>query len=416
MRQVEESLKSARLVHRMMMLVCATVLAVALHPSEQKNYSAAIDELEAIRKIDLAKFAKDSIQETNRLAKESEFAVKWAAGFTLLMRYELDQIGLTLEESDARILVFCAVFDLEKVTSLRRTRLIRDYENFLIENIGINYVDFGAARIAEAFAMRMKDPNVLQLDFLPGTKLALMVFKMMPPSFDASETRSLTTEMSLAIQFAKLKRPPVEITISSPSVWGVYTFDGTRFQDWLKRQQLLEQLIEDKMPDGYYSTAEYIFPKLRPIWSLVADKVPEEAIDVLMEEAKKSRRIISFFGVEIPASMVVLTGPSLAFILFLYLLSYVKHIQTIYTTETNTLSTFPWLALFPYRVSRIVTFISILLLPPTVFCFLLFQFRHIEARIRYIGLLFTVLSVFMAYFSWRRILCLRKTSKEEKVG
>ena len=120
MSQIEESLKAARLVHRMLMSVCATILAVIVSPSVEKDYSGAIDELEAIRNIDLGQFAKDSIRETNRLAKDSEFAKQWAGGFGLLMRYELDKIGLDVNETDTLCFVFCAAFDSERVRELRR--------------------------------------------------------------------------------------------------------------------------------------------------------------------------------------------------------------------------------------------------------------------------------------------------------
>jgi len=56
MSQVEERLKSARLVHRMLIFVCATILAVNLSPSEEEDYSGAIAELDAIRSINLNQF------------------------------------------------------------------------------------------------------------------------------------------------------------------------------------------------------------------------------------------------------------------------------------------------------------------------------------------------------------------------
>jgi hypothetical protein len=330
------------------------------------------------------------------------------------MRYELDKIGLTVTDPNIRIFGFCAAFDVERVTSLRRTRLIRDYEDFLIENIGVHSVDFGAARLAEAFAMEMRDPNTLRPDFLPGTKLSLMSFNMMPPSFVPSGTRNLTTEMTLGVQFAKLKRSPINITITAPRVWAMEIFNGTQFQDWLDRQQLLNQLVGDKMSSSRYHTAESIFPHLRPVWSLVADKVPEEAKRVLLAEVDKSRRRISLLGVEVDASMVVLAGPLLSFWLFLYLLSYVRHLQRICQTDANSLCTFLWLPLFPDLIAKMVSFVSILLLPFVVFIWLLIRFKEISTITLCVAILFTALSLLTAYFTWCRILALRNTFEEGK--
>jgi hypothetical protein len=414
MSQVEESLKSARLVHHMLIFVCATILAVSLSPSEEKDYSGAIAEIDAIRSINLKQFNNDSIQETNRLTDESEFAIDWAAGFGLLMRYELDRIGLDVNESDMSISVACAAFDEEQVKALNRTRLIRNYEDFIVKNIGIHFVDFGAARVAQAFAERLKDPNVLKPDFIPGTKLSFLLFNMTHPYFEPSGTRNFSSQMTLAFQFRELKRPPVEVTISAPKVWAVRTFEGTRFQDWLGKQKLLDGLIGNKLTDGHYYTAESFFPQLRSVWTLVADKVPEEAKRVLQAEEEKSQRKISFFSVEIPATMVVLAGPFLMMVLFTYLFSYLKHLHSIYKTNNDFLRTFPWLPLFPYRISRAVSFALLLLLPLVAFGWLLIKFRHLGEITLCTAILLTLASIVLAYLSWRHILTLRRICIEKR--
>jgi len=403
--QAEESLKSARLTHWMLILVCATLFSVAVH--QREDYTGAINELDAICSIDMDQFVNDSIYETNRLGRDSEFARGWASGFGLLMRYELDKIGLEVSESNTDVIAFCASFDAERVRSLQRSRLIRDYRDFLIDNIGVDSVDFGAARVAEAFAEKMKDPNILRPGFLPGTKLGLMVFNMGPPLHDPSGTRNFSTEMSLMFQFAEEKRAPVNMTITAPSVWQVGTFDDTEFQNWLSNHQLLNRLVDGQPKRGQFYAAESIFPQLRSVWSDVKDKTPEEAKGALSE---KAQRKVSFFGVEIDVRKVVVIGPPLVLLILWYLLCLVLHLKRICKHNLHILYTFPWLPLFAGKTARVLCAISIPVLPIVTLCLLWWRFRDINGWTQGISTILTIPSVFLSIICWLAMRDLKKSA------
>ncbi len=403
--QAEESLKSARLTHWMLILVCATLFSVAVH--QREDYSGAINELDAILDIDMDQFVKDSIQETNRLGRDSEFALGWASGFGLFMRYELDKIGLDVSDSDTRVLAFCASFDLERVRSLQRSHIVRDYRDFLIDNIGVDSVDFGAARVAEALTEKLKDPNILQPDFISGTKLGLMVFNMDLPFHDPSGTRNFSAEMSLGFQFAELKRAPVNVTIPAPPVWRVDTFEGTEFQNWLRNHQLLNRLVDEQDKCGQFYSAESVFPQLRTVWSDVKDKTPEDAKRMLSE---KAQRKISFFGVELNVPMVVVVGPLLILFILWYLLCDVLHLRHICKNDLHSLRTFPWLPLFAGKIAWVLCFISIPVLPMLTLFLLCWQFRGINGWIQYISILITILSVCFSIICWYNMHELKKSA------
>jgi len=403
--QVEESLKSARLTHWMLILVCATLLSAAFH--QREDYSGAINELDSIIDIDMDQFLKDSIQETDKLGRDSEFARGWADGFNLLMRYELDKIGLDVSASDTRVYTACASFDLEQVIYLQRSRLVRDYRDFLIDNIGIDSVDFGAAIVATAFAEKMKNPNILRPGFLPGTKLAFMTFTMNSPIHDPSGTRNFSAEMSLGFQFAEFKHVPVNVTITAPPVWRVDTFEGTEFQNWLRNHDLLNGLVDGQPRRGGFYAADSIFPQLRSVWFDVKDKTPEEAKLVLSE---KAQRKISFFGVEIDVALVVVAGPLLVCFILWYLLCVVLHLRRICKHDLHSLSTIPWIPLFAGKIAWVLCFISIPVLPMLTLFLLCWQFRDINGWTQYISWIVTVFSVCLSIICWRAIHELKKSA------
>jgi len=412
MSQVEETLKSARIVHHMLMLVCATVLVVAVYPSEEKDYSAAIAEVDAIVKIDLDQFINSSVQRVKSLAKGMDLAKAYQRAFDSAIRHELKQQGFIPPPSQSlNHEVFLPAFDEDYVTTLLHGGTIEDYRDFISENMGVEYVFVQPEQLARTFVSKMQDTNIP-----PASKINGMKLVMSPPLYAKHTPKSFRLKVVLILTVPEPNLGSYLLVVEDPPVSLVDTFDETRFQDWLRKQELLDRLVERKIADGHYHTTESIFPQLRSVWSLVADKVPEEAKRVLLAEVEKSRRRIPFFGVEIPASMVVLAGPFLALVLFLYLLSYAQHLQRIWKTETNRLCSFPWMPLFPDIISQRVSFGSILLLPLLAFGLLLVRFWHIGAVTLCVAVVVTVLSVVSAYFTWCRLVALRKTCAEERAG
>jgi hypothetical protein len=412
MKQVEESLKSARLIHRFLMLLCASVLAAALYPPEEKDYSGAIAEIDTIVKIDLDGFVNNSLRHVKSLAKGMDLVDAYQRAFNSAIRRELKKEGFVFPSiQPLNHEVFLPAFDEDFVRSLLHSGTIEDYRDFIAENMGIEYVFVQPEFLATAFVKKIRELYIPPENKIIGTQL------IMPrPLYRKHEPKYLNMTLILAVLMPNSNIGSYLVVVEDPPVSLTSTFNETRFQDWLDKQQLLERLVGHRMPDSRYHTAESIFPQLRSVWSLVEDKVPEEAKRVLLVEAEKSLRTISFFNVEIPASMVVLAGPLLAVMLLLYLLSHVGHLQRICHTDTDLFCMFPWLPLFPDRISLTVFFISILLLPLIAFGCLLVRFWHVGAIIMCVAIPLTLVSIVLAYLSWRRILALRRPYEEEKEG
>lgn len=403
MSQVEETLKSARIVQRMLMLVCATVLVVALYPSEEKDYSGAIAEVDTIVKIDLDQFINSSLQQVKSLATGMDLANAYKRAFESAIRHELEQEGFIYPPSQPlNHEVFLPAFDENYVRSLLHNGTIEDYRDFISENMGIEYIFVQPEYLATAFVKKIHELNIPPTSKITGIKLV-----MSPPLYTKHKPKTFHLKMILILAVLKPNLGSYLLVVENPPVSLLDTFDETRFQDWLNSQKLLDRLVEGKLGDRHFYTAESIFPQLRSVWSLVADKVPEEAKQVLSGEVEKSRRSISFHGVEIDASMVVVAGPLLAVMLFLYLLSYAGHLKRIYHNDTDSFCTFPWLPLFTDRISPTVSFASIVILPFVAFSLLLWRFRHIGVIILFFALVLSIGSIVLAIDCYLKIIFLR---------
>jgi hypothetical protein len=404
MEQVEESLKSARLIHGFLMFLCGSVLAVAVYPYEQKDYSSAIAEIDTITKIDFDQFIDCSLKKAKSFAKQSDIIETYQRAFDSALKHELEKDGFVYTPSQSlNHEVFLAAFDEDYVRSLLHNGTIEDYLDFIAENIGINSVFVQPEHLATAFVKKIHELNISSENKIIGTQLVLP-----RPIYMKHEPKYLTTTLVLAVlkpngnigsHLAVVENPPVSLTGS---------FDKTRFQEWLSEEKLLTQFVEHRRLDNQYYTKESIFPHLRSVWSLVKDKVPEEAKRVLLLEAEQSLRMISLFNVDIPSFMVVLAGPLLAIILLSYFLSYAQHIQRICQPGMETFNTFPWLPLFPNLIPRAVFFTSIFLLP-LLFGYQLLRFRHVRAMYWWVGVIGTFVSAILAYFSWKSIFTLKRT-------
>ena len=112
----EESLKSARLTHWMLILVCATLLSAAFH--QREDYSGAINELEDICKINLDEFIEYSRQEVETLGNGLDLGAVYPKAFHSAMEHELRKAGFVPPSVLGSHEVFFAAFDEEQVKKL----------------------------------------------------------------------------------------------------------------------------------------------------------------------------------------------------------------------------------------------------------------------------------------------------------
>ena len=404
---MEESLKTLRAIHRTLMLLCATVFVVALSPYEQKDYSEAIAELDAVARIDLKQFINDSYASLNALLQDSNENMDFAEACHFSIRYELNKIGQdVLEFGSSRFKhhVCVAAFDVEQIKRLQSSRTIGDYRRLIAGDLGVDWVWFNPSCLAEACLEEFRD-NKIPREFW-GYPVEIDIF-MSNPVHCPTGTKNFCGDITSVLMFTEPKLGTFKVEVTNPPVWKVGKLTETGFQKWLDRQGLLESIVERYGTLNMPYTWELLFPNLRPLWSLVADKTPEEAKRMLMEKANESRREVLLLGVPFDVGMVVLAAPIVTAIIYLFFLSYLTHLNRIYNGAVEILHKFPWLLLFPGVIYSFASWA--LVLPPSLVLFLLvYQYRCVGGWILILGIVFALLSFILACYCLREINQLRK--------
>ena len=394
--QAEESLKSARLTHWMLILVCATLFSVAVQ--QREDYSGAINELNDICRINLNKFIEDSRQKVEVLGSGSDLGKVYPKAFHGAMEQELRKAGFVPPSVLGPHEVFFAAFDEGQVKNLQKTRTIRYFRDFLLENIGITFVFVQPETLAEALVEKIKDANIPSGSRINGLKLV-----MSPPIYKQPNSNDFYIRAILLYSVEEPKINSALVVVDNPPVAMTSTYEDTRFQNWLDKN-ILSKLVNLSNSEPPYRT-DAIFPNLLQVWSLVEDKTPEDARRVLSEKAQKK---VSFFGVEIDVRKVVVAGPLLVLVLLWYLWCLVLHLRHICKNDLHSLRNFPWLPLLVGKPAWVLCAISILVLPIVTLCLLCWQFRDINGWAQYISMIATALSVVLSIICWCAMRGLKK--------
>jgi hypothetical protein len=394
----------------MLMLLCATVCVVVLSP--YKDYAEALDEaiaeLNVVAQINLDQFIKDSHTSLDAL-RDSNENMDFVKTCHFSIRNGLSEIGLKVLEWDFigwGHYVNIGAFDAKQIERLKSNQIIEDYRRLIAKDLGVDLVWFDPYRVAEAFLEEFKDPNKIPCELLDYPVEASL--SMNGPYYCPSETKNFCGVISLALMFKDPNWSKLQAEVNSPPASRVEKLTETGFQKWLNRHGLLKGIVKLK-PSGTLDmpyTKELLFPNLRPFWTSVKNKTPEEAIRVLKEKAIKK---VSLWGVgaELDVEMVVIAAPLLTAIIYLFFLSYAAHLKRTYDGTGEILREFSWLLLFPGVIHSIASWVLVLL-PSLVLFLLIGQHWCIGGRTLILGSVFTVFSVILASYCLREINHLRK--------
>jgi hypothetical protein len=244
--------------------------------------------------------------------------------------------------------------------------------------------------LGAAFLKEFRGPNKIPLEFWDYPSEVSLV--MGSPAYSSGGSRSFSGVVTAVLMFTEPKLATFRADVQNPPVWKTGKYAETTFKRWLSRQGLLNKIVGRQR-------GELLFPNLRPLWSVVADKTPEEAKRILMEKAIASRRQVSLLGVQLDARMLIVAGPVITTIIYFFFLSYLLHYKRICDGEGNALRDFPWLLLFPGVIYYILSNASVLL-PSLVLLFLVGRYQHIGGWPLVVGGVFTVFSISPASALW----------------
>lgn len=132
--------------------------------------------------------------------------------------------------------------------------------------------------------------------------------------------------------------------------------------------------VDSSLVQGSGGRATF-FPKLKQFWPLVRPMTINEAYAHIDEASRGSEREVTILGLEINAGVARWAAPLLTALALCYLVGNLNHLIALARNKGDTLREFPWIALFPDRLSRVMTFLSLCILPVAANVFLLVRIR-----------------------------------------
>ena len=390
------------------MILFASVFVLTISPYRQDDYSGAIAELDTIARIDLKKFITDSYASLNALSEDSNENMDFAEACLFSSRVELNNIGIDVNYSRGKQLVNIAAFDGEQIKRLQASQTIGEYRRIIAEDIGVDLVWFNPSYVAKEFFEEFKKPNKLPREFWNAPAEATLL--MGNPVHYPTGTKSFSGVVTLILFFTEPKLGTFRADVENPPVWKVEKLAETGFQKWLQKQGVLNDLVESSIDMNEPYRIESIFPNLQYVWSLVHDKSPKEAKRVLLKEANESRREVSLLGIQLDIGMVILIGPIVTTIVYMFFLSFLGHFKCIYNGRGEILHEFPWWPLFPGVIHRFASYLSCLL-PSLVLIPLICRYRHVGGLSLIIGSFFALFSLILACCCLPMINYLRKKTQ-----
>jgi len=366
MGQLIEHLKTLRVLHQLLMVVAAAILAFAFRADMSKEYRAALDELATIKQIRfdtwpnfVQEHYKSYEDQNDRLIRE----IVRRAGLPMQGKPKLNEpvFGDMPPYGDPSLLQLDAfISGTQKIGVLRLNADKRE----------------SAEQLKRLVAARNSHPVVsgMWLSGFQGGYGQQMLDWRNPPLVP-----------TVALNFNINDHP--QTTPNTPT-WIVVSFtilseSGHFASDWLKRDTFGTKLIHPKTGD--------VFPHLKLSWEKVNGLTPEAATVFLQGQLEAgSRGSLSFFGIPIERSLAISAAPIVCFSILLFLCLHVRQFRSI-ATEVNSVPRYPFVPLFQSPVAALlVTYVTVLVLPILANEELLRRFGQFQERSTQIGAAFSV--------------------------
>ena len=365
-RSMDERLKSLRSLHQMICIAAAAVLAFAMTPDRSKEYRAALDELEAFRKVDLKSYPVYVKRQFVSQEKSNRALVVKAA----------KQAHLTVRDSMA--FSEPLVMDAPPLGAFIR---LRDFEAFVTSQhtVGIYLIDDERevfARLTEQLVQKAQQPT-------PGTRAV-------PPNLASLTVTSISETFGSGMSISDVQMADPVVLQNSPNMASLFfslydglplppsiTFSvGTRFEPSGNTHLALDWLRSDENGRKLVDSSGVVFPKLKPFWERIADMGADNATLFLQERIEATTRgSLSLFGVSVDRDLVLWAGPLVLFSLMLFLWLHLRQANGALSDKKQVESSrdYPWVVCFRGRISGAVSYSTVIGVPLIASVLLLFE-------------------------------------------
>jgi len=346
---MNDSLKTLRLLHQVLLLVAAAIFVLALTPDPSKLYRAALQELAALKRV-AAEQNQYPKYLASRLSPSSGHSVPPIVVEALKAAGVREAASVKIPEAFASDLI---------IPGPRLT----DYDDF-----------FSRAHQLERIKLRLErtDPPDLSLYIrreirIQGRggdvyleKVSISGSGLAGPSDGVQFIADLPVGEREAAILLNFRNPTSEITprFSVPlgTTYELGQADKETFaRDWLESTPDGEKLIDAK--------TKLILPELKrlDIWDQLSLMDLDSAISAVQKRLDSTNtETISFFGISVNKSVSVFAAPLTCLCIEWLFLLHFRRFSDLAVREKSPVE-FPWIALFPGRASGFTIYVSLTL-------------------------------------------------------
>jgi hypothetical protein len=359
--QLTEHLKTLRLLHQILMVVSAAILAFALRGDPSTEYRAALNELSTLRELSFDGWSNFVNNRYRSIALENE---KFVRG--IIRDAELPIAGHPTLALPTCYLRPPAIFNARLVDFDSFISGIRPIGAFQIGAIDRRYL---VTHLKELLAARNPHPSVSNM------------FLGLSATDCPKDVTSNTTPLYFQIndQPQTVPNQPIYVLVT----YSVITENGQFVRDWMKTDALGKKLIDEHTGEA--------LPNLKQFWERLSSLTVEQATGFVQEQLETSARgTLSFFGIPVERSLAISAGPIVCFSILLFFCLHVRQFRTV-TEDVNVVPSYPFAALFQSPVAAIsVIYFTVLLLPVFSNTALLWKFGRLQEVSTQLGMGFSI--------------------------
>jgi hypothetical protein len=322
---MDESLKTVRLIHQLLIGVSAAIIAFGLSPDKAKQYQASLKELAALRQLSMDDYVSFARRLVTPQGREKYAAALRRVGFPKTSDPFLVQHQLYIERP-------------------KEDAPLAEFFRFFKGDTGIIYTEYNPASLK-----LLPIQYLLSKDCLPTGISLEEGNKATPDSYVLLTRAPRAGTIQVFVAFSRYDGD-MNCGLSLPAQIDALTktVPGSHGAEWLNSNKI--------SPSTFLVASEQIS-------DLVGAKSPVEASKFLEDKLNAPERDLSFLGIALSETIAVWVGPLVTALLLLFFLSHLRHLVAETVVEDRLFETFPWIGLFRDKLSKILTHSSIAFLP-----------------------------------------------------
>ena len=353
-------LKTLRRIHLYILVLLIFMFNMCLVPNKIHKYKKAKTELELLDLFSESIYSWLDDVTVNKL----EFFKENVANLLKTMSYQNHGIALNIDDVE----------------------IIVDYENYVLNPYRktvdtylalLSYEPMQVALVAFAIDEVIKEINKKKLS-------KNIVYKL-----NKIEMKELNDdEMIYTITLIEGKDKIITInSTSSISTYFIQIRSEENLRDALAEEKKITEFRLVTLDD--FSNVKEVF-----IWDDVSEKSPEEAIKILDQRIIEEKNNIRIYGFDISSKFMVNLIPLLVLLLVLYFNAHILHLKssTIIISELEV----PWIALYDNFTSKLLTYLTLFILPFIMSSIITYIFFSIENKLPLLHIAICGLQLFIS--------------------